>query len=216
MPRGANRVGAGAVKKTGQKKVSAEMQARYKRAAAAADEKLVVAELAFDADPSAENKAAVQQARAKACAASVKLGRAVSAEEGGSESGGGKSSSASAASASIEAEVEVKDWSQQKRARQARTDGSAVRSTGVTARNARARSAERAAERAARRQRSGATMPQGQVRRHRSGARSAGRADRGAEQRCLKGKWLLGITHTLIHSLQLIHLIWVQCRAHLI
>ena len=112
-----------------------------------------------------------------------------------------------------EVEVEVKDWSQQKRARQARTDGSAVRSTGVTARNARARSAERAAERAARRQRSGACCA---VRRHRSGARSAPSADRGAEQRCLKGKWLLGITHTLIHSLQLIHLIWVQCRAHLI
>ena len=46
-----------------------------------------MAELAFNADPSAENKAAVQQARAKACAASAKLGRsegaALSAEEGG-------------------------------------------------------------------------------------------------------------------------------------
>ena len=60
----------------------------------------------------------------------------------------GKAATASA-SASVEAEVEVKDWSQQKRARQSRTNGSAVRSTGVTARNARARSALRSTQRAA-------------------------------------------------------------------
>ena len=95
--------------KAARKTVSAETQARYKRAAAAADEKLAAAEVAFNADPSVENKAAVQQARAKACAARAKLGRAVSAEEGGSESGGGGAG---------------QPWSQQKRANQARTDGS--------------------------------------------------------------------------------------------
>ena len=51
----------------------------------------------------------MQQARAKAGAARAKLGRAVSAEEGGSESGGGGAG---------------QPWSQQKRANQARTDGS--------------------------------------------------------------------------------------------
>ena len=45
MPRGANRVGAGAVKKTGQKKVSAKSLKVYKFAAAAADKKLAAAEL---------------------------------------------------------------------------------------------------------------------------------------------------------------------------
>ena len=90
------------------KKLKKKTIAEYERVAAAADEKLVVADLAFDADPSAE-KAAVQQARAKACAARAKLGRAVSAEEGGSESGGGGAG---------------QPWSQQKRANQARTDGS--------------------------------------------------------------------------------------------
>ena len=158
----------------------------------------------------ARKKAAEKKSAAAAAAAAEEMDASGSAVGKGK----GEASAASAASAaSVEAEVEVKDWSQQKRARQSRTNGSAVWSTGVTARNARARSAERAAERAARRQRSGACCA---VRRQRSGARSAPSADRGAEQRCLKGKWLLGITHTLIHSLQLIHLIWVQCRAHLI
>ena len=156
MPRGAHRVGAGAVKKTGQKKVSAKTLKVYKFAAAAADKKVAAAELAFDSDPSEENKAAVQQARAKACAASAKLGRSAGAALAAEEGGKGKASIASEAEVEVEAEGEVKDWSQQKRARQSRTNGSAVWSMGVTARNARARSAERAAERAARRQRSGA------------------------------------------------------------
>ena len=83
MARGAN-LDARAAKK---KKVSAKSLRAYKFAAAAADKKLAAAELAVASDPSAENKAAVQQARAKACAASAKLGRSVgaalAAEEGG-------------------------------------------------------------------------------------------------------------------------------------
>ena len=67
------------MKKTGQKKVSAKSLKVYKFAAAAADKKLAAAELAVASDPSAENKAAVQQARAKACAASAKLGRSAGA-----------------------------------------------------------------------------------------------------------------------------------------
>ena len=46
------------------------------------------------------------------------------------------------------------------------------------------------------------------IRRHKSGARSAPSADRGAGQRCLKAGWLLSIAHTLIHSLS-----GGQCRA---
>ena len=59
--------------KAARKTVSAESLKAYKRAAAAADKKVTAAELAFDSDPSEENKVAVQQARAKACAASAKL-----------------------------------------------------------------------------------------------------------------------------------------------
>ena len=44
--------------KAARKNVSAETQSRYKRAAAAADKKVAAAEMAFDSDPSAENKAA--------------------------------------------------------------------------------------------------------------------------------------------------------------
>ena len=109
MVRGSNLGGALSARAAKKMRLAPATRKRYERAAAAADEKLVVAELAFDADPSAENKAAVQQARAKACAARAKLGRAVSAEEGGSESGGGGAG---------------QPWSQQKRANQARTDGS--------------------------------------------------------------------------------------------
>ena len=72
--------------------------------------------------------------------------RKKAAENVAAEDGKGKGS---AACASVEAEVEVKDWSEQKRARQSRNNGSAVRSTGVTARNARARSALRSTQRAA-------------------------------------------------------------------
>ena len=91
------------------RRVSAKTLKVYKFAAAAAHKKVAAAELAFDSDPSAENTAAVQQARAKACAASAKQGRAGSAEEGGSKSGGGGAG---------------QPWSQQKRARQSRTNGS--------------------------------------------------------------------------------------------
>ena len=101
--------GQNAVKGGRRKKPTARSLKAYGYAAAAADKKVAAAERAFNADPSAENKAAVQQARAKACAARAKLGRAVSAEEGGSESGGGGAG---------------QPWSQQKRANQARTDGS--------------------------------------------------------------------------------------------
>ena len=61
------------MKKTRQKNVKPATRKAYERAAAAADNKLAAAELAFDSDPSEENKAVVQQARAKACAASAKL-----------------------------------------------------------------------------------------------------------------------------------------------
>ena len=88
------------MKKTGQKTVSAETQTRYRRAAVAADKKLAAAELAVASDPSVENKAAVQQARAKACAASAKLGRSAGAALAAEEGGKGKASIAS------EAEVE--------------------------------------------------------------------------------------------------------------
>ena len=43
MPRGANRVGAGAVKKTRQKNVKPATRKAYERAAAAADNKLAAA-----------------------------------------------------------------------------------------------------------------------------------------------------------------------------
>ena len=82
------------------KKVSANTLKVYTFAAAAADKKLAAAELAFDSDPSEENKAAVQQARAKACAASAKLGRSAGAALAAEEGGKGKASIAS------EAEVE--------------------------------------------------------------------------------------------------------------
>ena len=98
------------MKKTGQKTVSAASLKVYRRAAVAADKKLAAAELAVASDPSAENKAAVQQARAKACAASAKLGRG--------------------AASSAEEEGEVEEWSQQKSARQARTSGSVKKTSG--------------------------------------------------------------------------------------
>ena len=72
--------GANLDPRAGKKKnVKPATRKAYERAAAAADKKLAAAELAFDSDPSAENKAAVQQARAKACAASAKLGRGAAA-----------------------------------------------------------------------------------------------------------------------------------------
>ena len=46
------------------KNVKPATREAYERAAAAADKKVAAAELAFNSDPSAENKAAVQQARA--------------------------------------------------------------------------------------------------------------------------------------------------------
>ena len=63
--------------KAAKKKVSAETQARYNRAAAAADKKVGAAELAFATDPSAENQKMLKQARATASTAHKKLeGRA--------------------------------------------------------------------------------------------------------------------------------------------
>ena len=80
---------AASAKKRAKKKQKQTTVARRKREAAATDKKVAAAELAFAFDPSAQNKAAVQQARAKVCAARAKLGRPASAEEGGSESGDG-------------------------------------------------------------------------------------------------------------------------------
>ena len=61
------------MKKTGQKKVSAKTQTRYKFAAAAADKKLAAAERAVASTPSVENQQVLEQARAAAGAAHKKL-----------------------------------------------------------------------------------------------------------------------------------------------